>query len=784
MTKFGVGQAVKRLEDNTLVRGQATYTDDLQMADALHAYVLRSPHAHAKILSIDIDDAKGASGVHTVLTGDDVAADDLGPIPCAIPLQNKDGSDRAETPRLILAHDIVRHVGDPVALIVADTLALAKDAAELVVVDYEELPAVVDAADAAAPGSPQVWDSIENNTAFEWVNPASDKEATDKAFAGAAHVTRLRLINNRVVVNSIEPRACVATYDAADDRSYLYTPTQGPHVIRGQLADAILKLDDKVAVRTGQVGGGFGMKVFVHPEQPLTVWASRRLKRTVRWTADRSEAFMSDVQGRDHVHDCKIAMDADGIFLGLRLKTWSAMGGYLSNYIPMVATNGTDMMCGLYKTPVFDITVLGMMTNTVPVDAYRGAGRPEAAYLLERMVDACARDMGLGPDEIRRRNFIQASEMPYDAPLPVVYDSGDFPAIMEKAMEQADWAGFEARRAEATQRGKYRGIGMASYIERCGGGPPETAIAKFDTDGRDRVTIYIGTMENGTGLTTSYTQIMSGALGIDAEKIIIMQGDTDLCPPGLTGGSRSVPVGGAAVLGVADSIKARGMEIAAHVLEVAPGDVEYDDGEYRVAGTDRTMTLFDVARAAKDPANLPKGVAPGSGDSGLDDEYVRTPEAATYPNGCHIVEVEIDPDTGAIDVDRYTVVDDFGEIINPILLEGQVHGGIVQGLGQAIHEHTVYDEESGQLLTGSLMDYDMPKVDRFPMFSFDTLNVRCTTNPLGIKGSGEAGAIGAPPAVINAIVDAIHGATGVTHVDMPATPHLLWQAINGGRKAA
>ena len=776
MTKFGVGQAVMRLEDSTLVRGMATYTDDLQMEDALHAYVLRSPHAHATIAGIDTADAAAAPGVHAVLTGEDVAADGLGPIPCAIPLQNADGSDRADTPRPILAQGRVRHVGDPVALVVADTLAQARDAAELVAVDYDELPAVVDPAAAAEAGAPQIWDGIANNTAFEWVNPGNDKAATEKAFAAAAHVTRLRVINNRVVVNSMEPRACVATYDEAEDKSFLYTPTQGPHVIRGQLADAILKLDDKVAVRTGQVGGGFGMKVFVHPEQPLTVWASRRLKRTVRWTSDRSEAFMSDVQGRDHVHDCEIAMDADGRFTALRLKTWSAMGGYLSNFIPMVATNGTDMMCGLYKTPVFDITVYGMITTTVPVDAYRGAGRPEAAYLLERMVDACARDMGLGPDEIRRRNFIQPADMPYDAPLPVVYDSGDFPAVMEEAMQQADWSGFEARRAEAAQRGKYRGIGMACYIERCGGGAPETAVAKFDDDG---VTIYIGTMENGTGLTTSYTQILSGALGIDAERITITQGDTDLCPPGLTGGSRSVPVGGAAVLGVADTIKQKGMEIAAHVLEVAPADMEYDDGEYRVAGTDRSMSIWDVAKAAQDAANLPDGMEPG-----LDDEYVRTPEAPTFPNGCHIVEVVIDPDTGGIDVDRYTVVDDFGEVINPIMLEGQVHGGIVQGLGQAIHEYTVYDDETGQLLSGSLMDYDLPKADRFPMFSFDTLNVRCTTNPLGIKGSGEAGAIGAPPALINAIVDAIHAATGVAHVDMPATPHLLWQAINGARRAA
>jgi carbon-monoxide dehydrogenase large subunit len=510
------------------------------------------------------------------------------------------------------------------------------------------------------------------------------------------------------------------------------------------------------------------------------VWAARQLKRSVKWTSTRGEGFQSDVQGRDHVAFAEMAMDKDGHFLGLRVTNYACVGAYLSNMIPFIATGGNAMLVGLYKTPAIYVNVKGVVTNTVPIDAYRGAGRPEAAYLVERLVDAAAREVGLSPDEIRRRNFIPPEAMPYLTPLDnMTYDSGEFQAVMEEAMKNADWDGFEKRRAESKKNGKLRGIGMATYIERCGGGAPETAKVRFNDD--DTLTIYIGTQDNGQGHTTSYKQIMSQALDIDADKINIVQGDTDVVPAGFTGGSRSVPVGGAAVLGAGDEIRDKGKAIAAHLMEVADVDVEYADGVYTVAGTDKKTSLFEVAKAAKE-GNVPEGV---EGD--LDTDYTRHPEAATFPNGCHIVELEVDPDTGAVDLLRYTVVDDFGEVINPIMLQGQVHGGCVQGIGQALHEYSYYNPESGQLEAGSFMDYDMPKADSAPMFDFDTHNVRCTTNPLGIKGAGEAGAIGAPPAIINGIVDALIDEYGITHIDMPATAVRVWQAIQDadkGKKAA
>ncbi len=773
--KFGVGQAIKRVEDQVLVTGQGRYTDDVAVEDAAYAYVLRSPHAHAEIRGIDIADAKEMSGVLTILTGADVESDGLGDMPCNIPMKNRDGSDRANTPHPILAKDRVRYVGDPVALVVAETLQQARDAAETIAVDYAELPSVVDTEGAAEDGAPLVWDEAKNNIIFDWED--GDQAAVDKAMAAADQVVALRMVNNRVVANSMEPRACVAEYDAGSGKVTLHTSTQGPHVIYGQIADVVLKIGkENLRIKTGHVGGGFGMKVFLHAEQPLTVWAARKIKRSVRWNSDRSEAFMSDLQGRDNVSYAELAMDADGKFLALRVTTYAAMGAYLSNFAPFVATGGTAMLGGLYMTPAIHVNVKGMATNTVPVDAYRGAGRPEAAYLIERLVDHAARVSGIGPAELRRRNFIPPSAMPYKTPLCEPYDSGEFEAVMAEAMEQSDWEGFEARRAEAAKRGKYRGIGLATYIERCGGGAPETAVAKFEDDG---IKIYIGTMENGQGHHTSYKQILSETLDIDADTIQIVQGDTETTPAGMTGGSRSVPVGGAAVLGVGQKIREKGTQIAAHMMEVAPVDIEFADGTFTVAGTDKSMTLWEIAKAAADPANVPEGMEPG-----LDDEYQRKPEAATFPNGCHVIEVEIDPDTGELEIPRYTVVDDFGKVINPIMLEGQVHGGIVQGLGQALTEHTVYDDESGQLVSGSFMDYDMPKADRFPFFHFSTHNVPCTTNPLGIKGAGEAGAIGAPPAVINAIVDALYPELGIDHIDMPATALAIWQAIHGAHRAA
>jgi carbon-monoxide dehydrogenase large subunit len=515
------------------------------------------------------------------------------------------------------------------------------------------------------------------------------------------------------------------------------------------------------------------MKIFPHPEQALVVWAARKIQRAVKWTADRSEGFMSDIQGRDHVTKAEMAMDDDGKFLAMRVTTYANLGAYLSHFGTFIPTDaGSGMLNGLYATPTIWVNVKGVLTNTVPTDAYRGAGRPEAIHCAERLVDKCARELELSPDEIRRRNFVKPEQLPYTTALGDVFDSGEFTAIMEAGMERADWDGFAGRRDESASRGKLRGIGMATYVEKCGGGFPETADVKFDTD-NDHITIYIGTVTNGQGHDTAYKQIMSDRLGIDTDNLTFVQGDSDLVPSGLTGGSRSVTVGGVAVLKASDAIIEKGKQIAAHVMETAAADIDYADTTFRVTGTDRTMTLFDVARSAQEAGNLPEGMEPG-----LDEAYTHAPDVPTFPNGCHICELEIDPDTGALEILRYTVVDDFGDIVNPLLIEGQVHGGIVQGLGQALHEHTVYDDRSGQLVSGSFMDYTLPRADNFPNFDFNMRNVPCTTNPMGLKGSGEAGAIGAPPAVINAIVDALTPSGGVVDVDMPATPDAIWAAAN------
>lgn len=774
--KFGIGQAVTRLEDRRLLTGGGNYTDDVKIAGCAHAYVLRSPYANARIRAIDVAEAKAAPGVLAVLTVEDADRDGLGDIPCLVPIKNRDGSKRADTPRPVLARGQVRHVGDPVALVVAETLAQARDAAELISVDYEELPAVVDTVGATQPGAPQVWPHIKDNICFDW--ELGDRAAVEAAFAKAAKVVKLEVVNNRVVVNSMEPRGAVADYDARSDRSTLYTSTQGPHIIHGQLADTILKIGkEKLRVLTNDVGGGFGMKIFCYPEQALVVWASRKLKRPVRWTPDRSEAFMSDIQGRDNVTLAEAAVDGEGKFLAFRFTTWAAMGAYLSNFGPFIPTGaGGGMQNGIYAIPAVYVNVKGVMTNTVPTDAYRGAGRPEAAYVVERLVDHIGRDTGLGPVEIRRRNFIRPEQMPYKTALGDVIDSGEFDAVMTKCMERADWAGFEARREESKRRGKLRGIGMATYVERCSAGSPDTAVIRFEDD--DTITLLMSNQSNGQGHQTLYTQVLSDQLGVDAERIRVVQGDTDRTPNGMTGGSRAAPVGGAAVMGAADKVKTKGKQIAAHLLEAAAVDIEYADGVFRVAGTDRSISLFELARKAKDKANLPPDMEPG-----LDDEFTRVADAPTFPNGCHIAEIEVDPETGVTTILRYTIVDDFGGVVNPLLLMGQVHGGVVQGVGQALYEHTVYDPSSGQLLTGSFMDYAMPRADVVPSFDFSTHNVPCKTNPLGIKGAGEAGAIGAPPTIINALVDALYPVTGLKHIDMPATPAAVWRALQQ-RKAA
>jgi carbon-monoxide dehydrogenase large subunit len=772
--KFGVGQPVRRVEDLRLITGQGRYTDDIELPNTAYAHVLRSPIAHGGIRRIDVAAARAMPGVLLILTGEDVVKEGLGDVPCLIPLVSHDGKPRGDTPRPMLAVGKVRHVGQPVALIVGETLLQARDAAEAIEIDYETLPSVVDARAALAPGAPTLFDEVPGNLVFDWNNDMCDFAASAAAFAKAARVVALEMINNRVVVNSMEPRNAIGEYDAVADRPVLHTATQGSHFVRDPLAENVLKVPkEKVRVVTPpNVGGGFGMKAFIYPEQAAVVWAAGKLKRPVKWQSDRSEGFISDNQGRDHFARAELALDRRGRFLALRVEIIANLGAYLSPMGPFIPTRSSDLVCGLYTTPAIAINVKGVCTNTVPVCAYRGAGRPEASYLIERLVDAAAREIGMSPDKIRRVNFIPSSAMPYTSATKITFDSGEFERVMDLCMEKADWAGFQQRRKEARRRGKLRGIGMATYTERCGGGFPETASIEFKDD---RVELVMGNQEFGTGLITSYKQLVSDRLGIDADKIEVIMGDTDRSPRGLTGGSRALPVAGAALHEASLKIIDKGRQIAAHLLETAPVDIEFGDGQFRVVGTDRKIALLAVAAAARDPGKLPTGLEPG-----LDTTQVQNPSANTFPNGCHIVEVEIDPDSGTVAIERYTIVDDFGGVINPLMLEGQVHGGIVQGLGQALLEHTVYDEESGQLVSGSFMDYSMPRADDLPFFSFSTHNVPCKANPLGIKGAGEAGAIGAPPAVINAIVDALQAAKiGVRHIDMPATPQRIWQAMNG-----
>jgi carbon-monoxide dehydrogenase large subunit len=771
--KFGIGQPMRRFEDLRLITGRGRYTDDVVLPGMAQAFVLRSPMAHALLKRVDAAAARKMPGVLFVATGDDIRADGLGDIPCVTPLNNRDGTPRHDTPRPVLAERKVRHAGQPVAFVVAETLAAARDAAEAIEVEYEALPAVTEAKDAIAAGAAHLFDHIPNNIVFDWDNDLGDAKATDAAFAAAVRTVSLELANNRVVANSMEPRNAIAEYDAASGRSTLYTATQGPHFVRDPLAELVLKIPkEKLRLITGNVGGGFGMKAFVYPEHALVVWASRKIGRPVKWQEDRSEGFLSDNQGRDHATRAELALDAEGRFLGLRVSILANLGAYLSPFGSFVPTRSTDLVSGLYRIGAIHINVKGVCTNTVPVCAYRGAGRPEAGYLLERLVDAAARELGMPPDAIRRVNFVPSSAMPYTSATKLLLDSGEFEKIMDLCMTAAEWSSFVTRRATSERAGKLRGIGMATYTERCGGGFPETASIEFKDD---RVELVMGNQEYGTGLMTAYKQVVSGQLGIDVERIDVIMGDTDRTPAGLTGGSRALPVGGAALYEAGRTIIAKGKELAAHVMEVSAQDITFDDGAFAVPGTDLRIDLMALAKTARDPAKLPPGM-----ELGLDTTHKQVPPAQTFPNGCHIVEVEIDPDTGAVAVDRYTIVDDFGRTINPLLLEGQVHGGIVQGIGQALLEHAVYDPDSGQLLAGSFMDYAMPRAGDLPNFAFATHNVPTTANPLGVKGAGEAGAVGAPPAVINAVVDALHHRAGVRHIDMPATPRRVWEALQAG----
>ncbi len=771
MGQFGVGQGLRRVEDLRLLTGQGRYSGDIDLPEAAQSVLVRSPYAHADITAMDLSAARAAPGVLGVYSIEDLDADGIPDNPCLVPLPGKGGSATIIPARPFLARQRVRHVGEPVVFIVAETLAAAQDAAELVEIDYDDLPVVTGTDAARAADAPQLWPEAPGNLSLDWEQ--GDKAATDAAFAQAVHVTRLEMVNNRVVINSLEPRGAVGIYDAADDSYTLYTGTQGSHRLRTWLAEQIFKIPaDKMRVVTPDVGGGFGMKIFIYPDQILVLWAARRLGRPIRWMSDRSEAFLSDSQGRDHVTQAELALDKEGKFLGLRCSTTAAMGAYLSTFAPFIPTACyAKMLSGLYAIPAIYSEVACVFTNTVPVDAYRGAGRPEAAYVVERLVDQAAHDLGLAPDEIRRRNFIPPSALPYKTAIGEIYDSGDFQGIMEKAMAGIDWAGLPARRAASAAAGKARGIGMACYVEACGGVGSESSRISLNPDGS--VVVTVGTMTNGQGHATAYCQILADKLGLAPEQIEIRQGDSNdgLPVAGGTGGSRSLLMGGTAIGNTADLVVERARTQAAEILEAAEADIEFAEGTFTIVGTDRQVSLREVAEAS---------YAQGQG---IEETWQLDAASMTYPNGCHICELEVDPDSGIVEIQRYVVFDDFGRLVNPLLVAGQVHGGVAQGLGQALLEETVYEDGSGQLLSGSWMDYCMPRADDMPEIELTLVeDTPCTTNALGVKGAGEAGAIGACPAAMNALLDALRP-YGVTHLDMPATPEKIWRALRSVKAA-
>ncbi|MGC2199763.1 MAG: xanthine dehydrogenase family protein molybdopterin-binding subunit [Stellaceae bacterium] len=779
MKQFGIGQPVRRVEDRRFITGHGGYVDDISRSRQTHAFMLRSPHAHAYIRAIDGTAALSAPGVLAVFTGEHLARDGIGTIPCLSAVTNRDGSPSVLPPHPAIARDRVRHVGDTVAMVVAESAAAARDAAELITVDYEPLPAVVETARALDAGQPQVWDEAPGNLCFDW--EVGDRDAVERAMAAAHHRIVLELVNNRIVVNSMEPRGALGEYDPGEDSYTLWSSTQGSHFVRNLLADTVLKVpENRIRVITRDVGGGFGMKLFLYPEHILVLWAAKKIGRPVKWIPDRADAFMTDTQGRDNVTRLELALDDQLRFSGLEVGLTANMGAYLSNYAPEIPTvSGAVMYSGVYGIPAIHVGVKGVFTNTTPVDAYRGAGRPEAAYAVERLVDYTARQLGVAPQELRRRNFVKPEDMPYRTPLGLNYDSGEFARNMDQALAAADLADFPARRAEARSRGRYRGLGHAVYIEQSGFPPDEFAELRFDPSGT--LTVLMGTQSSGQGHQTAYAQLAAERLGVAPEKIRVLQGDTSAISFGRgTGGSRSLPVGGAALVNAADKLVAKGRRIAAHLFEAAEADVEFADGVFSVTGTDRRLGIEDVARAAFDPARQAPGVEPGFDESGH-----FTPPQPTFPNGCHACEVEIEPETGHIHILRYLVVDDFGTVINPLLLAGQVQGGVAQGVGQAMLERTVFDPETGQLLTGSLTDYCIARAEDLPRIEFAYNVVPCRTNPLGVKGAGEAGAIGAPPALVNAVVDAL-AELGIEHLDMPLTPERIWHAVRGAaqRKAA
>ena len=776
----GIGASVTRKEDYRFLTGQGNYVDDINRSGQAYAVFLRSGVPHANLRSVDTGAAKAAPGVVAVFTGQDLEG--VGGVPCGFA---PDGGPMNEPPRPVLAQGKVRFVGDMVALVIAETLEQAKDAAELIAPEYEELPAAISMEEALAEGAPSLHD-LPDNSCFQW--GIGDAEAADAAFAQADHITELELVNNRKCPNAIEPRAAIGEYDRANDSYTLYTTSQNPHVIRLLMGAFVLSIPEhKLRIVSPDVGGGFGSKIPHYPEEVAVTWAAKQVGRPVKWTAERSESFLSDTHGRDHVTRAELACDKDGKFLGMRVQTSANMGAYLSTFGPLVPTYlYATLLAGLYTTPAIRCDVKAVFTNTAPVDAERGAGRPEATYVVERLVEKAARELGIDPIELRRRNFVPPEAFPYQTPVVVEYDSGDYGPLVDRALELADREGFAARREEAESRGQLRGMGFSAYIEACGVAPSQVAgligaraglfeAAQVRVHPTGSVTVYTGSHAHGQGHETTFAQVVSERLGVPFENVDVVHGDTDRIPFGMgTYGSRSLAVGGSAIAKALDKIVDKGKKIAAHTLEASVADIDFESGEFRVKGTDKSVGFGDIALSAYVPHNYPLEEL----EPGLDESAFYDPANFTFPSGCHICEVEVDPETGQTKIVNWSAVDDFGKVVNPMIVDGQVHGGIAHGVGQALLESCVYDEETGQLLTGSLMDYCIPRADDLPSFKVDMTETPCPHNPLGVKGCGEAGAIAAPAALINAITDAI----GVPHLDMPATPGKVWAALQAAQE--
>jgi carbon-monoxide dehydrogenase large subunit len=773
LMKFGIGQPVPRTEDPTLVRGEGRYTDDVKLAGEAYAVMVRSRIAHGVIKGIDTSAARKMPGVLAVYTGADLAA--YGTLKCIIPFNNRDGTPMIKPPRPALPTDKVRYVGDPIACVVAETLLQAKDAAEAVEVDIDQLPAVVRPEDAARPGAPLIHLEAPGNVALDY--HYGDTAQVNAAFAKAAHVTKLHLVNSRVVVNAMEPRAAIGVHDTASGRFTLHAPSQGAFGLRGNMAE-ILKVEPKqVRVLTGHVGGSFGMKSAPFPEYVCVLHAARALGRPVKWTDERSGSFVSDSHGRDHELTAELALDADGTFLAVRITNFGNMGGFLSQVAPMPSTlNTVKNVQSVYRTPLIEVSTKCVFTNTSHVSAYRGAGRPEGNYYMERLIDAAAAEMEIDRIELRRRNQIKPREIPIKVASGSSYDSGDFPGVLKQALEVADAKGFARRKRESRKNGKLRGLGIGSFLEVTAPPSKEMGGIRFEADGT--VTIITGTLDYGQGHAAPFAQVLTEKLGVPYDRIRLLQGDSDeLLAGGGTGGSKSIMHSGTAIVEASAKVIEQGKQIASHILEASAADIEFTHGRFVIAGTDRSIAIMEMADKLRAGLKLPEG-APST----LDVRHVSDgPGASTYPNGCHVCEIELDPDTGVIEVVKYTSVNDFGTVINPLIVEGQLHGGVIQGIGQALMEMTAYDDD-GQLLTGSFMDYALPRASDSPEVAVVNHPVPATTNVLGVKGCGEAGCAGSLTSVMNAIADAL-SEFGIKHLDMPATPYRVWHAIQDARAA-